>query len=335
MKVNSVTFVFSMTISVFAWNHVQTTDLRKPYFSDVQIVCNEDVNTETNSTDDLNLSSDITWILPSGLVINKDNQWEDGSRIKMTSWSNHGIFSYEKRIQYSLEYIMLMVMVLCHTSSVLGARENYEAEYHSNVSLPCNFTLHNLTYPGISVPFLRYWILPNTSAISRNVGLNNRVQIVSPNQFTFDLFIASIEEEDYGVYHCFMVWNNIDYKSSTIRIGLNEDGPMYKAKLEQFERNVLIGCIAAGGVVLIIFIGCIVCRCRNKKKESLSDLDYYSTPTNGQGQGHRNAYEYNINAPATTSDPKKVQSVEEMYAKVNKRESTAPKADVAVHSEHL
>lgn len=240
---------------------------------------------------------------------------------------------------YRMEWTVIFIAILFNTAPVQGARDDYEADYHTNVSLPCNFTFHNLSYPGIAVPFLRYWILPNTSVIADNSALDERVKIVSPDQYTFNLFIAWITDEDYGVYHCFMIWNNINYQSSVIRVGLNEDGPYYKEKLEQFERNVLIGCIAAGGVVLIVFIGCIVCRCRRKKNESsgqMSDLDYYSTPTDGQSRQKSQQYQINttINDGETTSSANQ-KSVEEMYAKVNKQGMTSRPESVTVQSEHL
>lgn len=233
--------------------------------------------------------------------------------------------------------VIIALFAAARSNTEDGARESYEAEYFSNVSLPCNFTLHNLTYPGLQVPFKKYWILPNTTVLADHYLGNERFHIHAPDPYTFDLIISGIDDPDFGAYHCVMLWENIYYTASVIRVALNEDGPKYKRQLEQFQRNVLIGCISAGVAVVIVIIGCVVCRCRNKKskdKDRFSSVDFYSS----RSKGRHASYEYAVNSASTHTDgrtePRQL-NAEEMYAKVSKKGSDASNDNVTISTAHL
>ncbi|XP_045206674.2 uncharacterized protein LOC123558897 [Mercenaria mercenaria] len=232
---------------------------------------------------------------------------------------------------------LILTVTTVHCCTAEGARESFEAEYYTNVSLPCNFTLHNLTYPGINVPFKKYWILPNTTVLADNFAGSDRYHIEATDPYTFSLRIDSIDDPDFGVYHCVMIWENIYYTASVIRVALNEDGPLYKRQLETFQRNLLIGCVSAGAAVVIVIIICVVCRYRKKKskrEDALSNLDYYSPSS----KGHHTSYEYAVNAGSTGSErgtePRQL-NAEEMYAKVDRTGRCSPRESVTITSAHL
>lgn len=237
-------------------------------------------------------------------------------------------------MQYKMSMLLIHLLALGF-STVQAFSESYEADYFTNATLHCNFTLHNLTYPGIQVPFKKYWILPNATILSDTFVSDDKYTItVSP--FDLRLFIRNIDDPDFGVYHCIMLWNNIDYKMDAIRVGLNEDGPYYKKKLEEFERNLIIGCASAGAAVVLIIIGCIVCRCRKKKDGDedpvpTRDVHVYSIDRNCG---------YHMNHGAEFTDVPKPSNVETdesgQYACVNKASVRASPADhVTLQSAHL
>lgn len=225
--------------------------------------------------------------------------------------------------------MIVSVGVICTCTH--AARESFEAEYFTNVSLPCNFVLHNLTYPGLLVPFKKYWILPNTTVLADNYIGNERFHIDAPNPYTFNLLITSIDDIDFGVYHCMMLWENVFYTASFIRVALNEDGPYYKKQLEQFQRNVLIGCICAGAAVLIIVIVYLVYRCRKMQKGgTLSNFNFYSPGSNGRHDSYDNAIHR-----ADTDKERRPPNVDEMYAHVDRTRTYATRDSAAINSSHL
>lgn len=225
-------------------------------------------------------------------------------------------------------------MTSVYSCAVAGARESYEAEYYTNVSLPCNFTFHNLTYPGIPFPFQRYWVLPNASVLAEGYTGSERYHIEAPDRYTFNLRIDSIDDQDFGAYHCVMLWENIYYTASVIRVALNEDGPLYKKQLETFQRNLLIGCISAGALVILIIILCVVCRCRKKKskrEDTLSNIDYYSQSL----KSRQSPYEYAVNNRNETNTEPGQLNAEELYAKVSRTGSPSHKENVTISSARL
>ncbi|XP_060605510.1 uncharacterized protein LOC132758010 [Ruditapes philippinarum] len=235
---------------------------------------------------------------------------------------------------FSRTIYVLLTVVSVFSYEAAGARESYEAEYFTNASLPCNFTLHNLTYPGITIPFKKYWILPNTSVLADNFPGSERYHIEAPDPYIFNLRIDSIDDPDFGVYHCVLLWENIFYTTSVIRVALNEDGPLYKRQLETFQRNLLIGCISAGAAVIIVIIVCVACRCRKKKsknEDTLSNLDYYTHNMKSRHAEH----EYAISNRSVHHSEPRQPNAEEMYAKVNKTGSPTHGESVTISSAHL
>lgn len=229
-----------------------------------------------------------------------------------------------------------MLLIAVGVGGVMAATESYEAEYYTNVSLPCNFTLHNLTYPGLVAPFKKYWILPNATIIPDLFPGDNKYSVISTS-FDLRLFIRSIDDDDFGVYHCIMIWNDYDYKMDAIRVGLNEDGPYYKKKLEEFELNLIIGCASAGAVVLLVVIITCVCCCirRRAKKDKLGtsrNVSVYSVD--------KRLYDYDVNKGYTDDNTtNRVTHGRETggeYATVNKASVRATTGDhVTVQSAHL
>ena len=243
--------------------------------------------------------------------------------------------------------LMFVPLLLITASTTIGVgrvmawTETYEVDYFSNVTFHCNFTLHNLTYPGLATPFKKYWVLPDTSILADNFGGDDKFTITA-TPFDLRIDIRNVDDPDFGVYHCLMIWNNIDYKMDAIRVGLNEQGPYYKWKLEQFERNVIIGCSSAGAAIVLIVIVCIVCRCRGTKRSK----DETTTVRNGHVYRVDHAFEkqmYEENPGTAYDDNADNQEFQrsgretgEVYATVNKAAvRTSNKDRVTVQSAHL
>lgn len=236
--------------------------------------------------------------------------------------------------------LALMLVMTVGVDCAMAAAESYEAEYFTNVSLPCNFTLHNITYPGLVTPFKKYWVLPNATILQDTFPGDGKYTVTA-SPFDLRLFIRSIDDADFGVYHCLMIWNNYDYKMDAIRVGLNEDGPYYKKKLEEFERNLIIGSACAGVAVLLIVIVCIVCCCmrRRARKDTARSPRNVSVYSVDHGTGE---YGYDVNKRerdymnATMEKRKHDREAVGEYATVNKASVRATTGDhVTLQSAHL
>ncbi|KAH3843011.1 hypothetical protein DPMN_116517 [Dreissena polymorpha] len=180
-----------------------------------------------------------------------------------------------------------LVFILFFARTTQGASESFKVEYYKNITLPCNFTKFGITYPGLPWPFKKYWILPNATILDDTYAGDNKYTIIRPlnNFYDFYLHIREASDAEFGVYHCLMIWENVNYRMNAIRVAVNEEGPYYQKKLEEFERNVLIGSIAAGGVVLLIFIACAICHCRNwLKRKSEPNFDMFSGGSRRSGR---------------------------------------------------
>ena len=181
-------------------------------------------------------------------------------------------------------------------------KESYTAEYFTNVSLPCNYTLHNISYPPFPDPIKKYWVLPNSTVLLDTFLGDEKFSIQNPG---FYLYVASISDEDFGLYHCVLLWNNWDYKVDVIRIGLNEDGPYYEKLLRQLERNIIIGSVCAAVFFLLCMFGCWFWNHKTKKKNE-RQFDYLHSSRRNSKQ------EYTIAEERPTTELG-------MYAKVQKR----------------
>lgn len=190
-----------------------------------------------------------------------------------------------------------LVFMFFFAKTTQGASESFKVEYFQNVTLPCNFTKFGITYPGLPWPFKKYWVLPNATILDDNYQGDNKYTVIRTvnNPYDFYLHIREAGDAEFGVYHCLMIWENVNYRMNAIRVAVNEEGPYYQRKLEDFERNVLIGSIAAGGVVLLIFIACAICHCRNwLKRKSEPNFDMFSDGSRRSGRPYQ--YEVSLGA---------------------------------------
>lgn len=234
--------------------------------------------------------------------------------------------------------MLQLLLVSLTIKATLSAMETYEVDYNSNVTFSCNFTLHNITYLGLQVPFRKYWVLPNATVL-QDTFLGDDKFSVKNSPYDLKLVIRNVDDPDFGVYFCIILWNNVDYKMNAISVGLNEQGPYYKSKLEEFQRNLIIGCASAGGAALLIIIACIACRCR-KKKSSEDDsiptrnVSIYSVDHNMK----KYCYEDNYGTDLEDEIEGKRHSrrADEEYATVSKASVRAPAQDhMTVQSAHL
>lgn len=195
--------------------------------------------------------------------------------------------------------IYAILPVLCQS-----IKESYKAEYFTNVSLPCNYTNHNLSYPAVPVPIKRYWVLPNGTVLPDTFPGDEKFYVEKPD---FNLFVARIDDPDFGWYHCALLWNNWDYKVDVIRIGLNEDGPYYERLLRELEKNLIIGSVCAGAFFIICMFGCWFWNYKAKKKR-----DREFTYIHSERQSNKHNYDSNDNDRPPANELG-------MYAKVQNR----------------
>jgi len=193
--------------------------------------------------------------------------------------------------------ITLALTFICwHLHPSEAVSESLRMEYYENITLPCNFTRHGFTYPGLQVPLRRYWILPNATVLDESYPGDSTYTVIKPitNPSDFWLHIREAGNAQFGVYHCVMIWNNWDYKLDAIRVALNEEGPYYQRKLEEFELKVIIGSSVAGGIVLVVLVICVVCLCRRRAKAKKdTTFNNYSDETNGRSN---KTFSYEITA---------------------------------------
>ena len=225
----------------------------------------------------------------------------------------------------------LVVIVFTMLRSISGFGESFEVGDHTNVSLPCNYTKHGVGYPGILIPFKRYWMLPNGTVVPDTYIISDgRISVDRPTLYDFNLVILNVDDVDYGVYHCVMIWNNIDYTITTIPIGLNDEGPRYKNELKEFEKDVLIGGTIAGCVVLMLLVIGIAFLYqqwkRNKKRSFGNDITYQASDEHLKKYGYggdtrKRPIEYGSSRPSMETTSGKGYDAEG-YANVDKSRIT-------------
>lgn len=158
-----------------------------------------------------------------------------------------------------LECTTVFLGVVIFTCNGDGTIETTEVDIGTNISLPCNFVYHNLSYPGAAWPFKRYWVLPNTTVVDDSFDTDGKFTVIETNVYTFNLFINGIEAQELGTYECVMIWTQTDYKSNVIRINLIE----YKSDDDEYspessKMNTLYGFIVGVVTVLIIIVMCLL-----------------------------------------------------------------------------
>lgn len=217
--------------------------------------------------------------------------------------------------------VIAILPMLCR-----AIKESYTAEYFTNVSLPCNYTLHNLSYPAVPVPIKRYWVIPNGTVLPDTFLGDGKFSVEKPD---FNLYVASINDPDFGLYHCAILWNNWDYKIDVIRIGLNEDGPYYEKLLRELEERLIIGSVCAGAFFLICMFGCWFWNYRTKKKTN-REFTYVHSDT------HRNTYSCEEKAGAKPREKleSRPANAREMYADVGNRGHDNPSMLRSSHDFH-
>ena len=208
------------------------------------------------------------------------------------------------------------LLILASYLTLAGAfKESYTAEYFTNVSLHCNYTLHNLTYPPFPDPIKKYWVLPNSTVLPDTFLGDSKFVIQKPE---FILYVGDINEEDFGLYHCVLLWNNWDYHVDVIRIGLNEDGPYYEKLLRQLERNLIIGSVSAAVFFMICMFGCWYWNHKTKKKNE-QHFDYLHDISRRNSK-----HEYSVTEERPPGELG-------MYAKVQKRGHDNPAMNKTSH----
>ena len=225
-------------------------------------------------------------------------------------------------------HLQLLTVVTIGTLTPLcqAIKESYNAEYFTNVSLPCNYTLHNLSYPAVPVPIKRYWIIPNGTVLADTFlgDWKFRIEKLEPD---FRLYVAAIDDVDFGLYHCVLLWNNWDYQVDIIRIGLNEDGPYYEKLLRELEKRIIIGAVCAFAFFLICMFACWFYNYKAKKKRNREFTYIHSERSSTK-------YPYEEKDERMDERPEmRPANMREMYAKVDKRGHDNPSMKRSPHEE--
>ncbi|XP_062615737.1 uncharacterized protein LOC134277421 [Saccostrea cucullata] len=166
----------------------------------------------------------------------------------------------------------LTSLVVLGFTSHTGYCQNIKVEYFSSATLPCdnkdlNFTMNPGGQSGVAS---KYWILPTGSLVD-NTSKSDLVEknvyrwTLSENFSNFNLTINRVNDEDFGMYICVIV-----FRDSTIKIvrrGLNLDGADFSKLEEKYKENAIIGGIAAACLFVVFSAACVIWQCRYSSRE--------------------------------------------------------------------
>ena len=182
-------------------------------------------------------------------------------------------------IDFQVSWIIsLTVLLSCLVQ--LGLCQNVKVEYYSNATLICDNNQLNLSLSDQAGVVSKYWMLPGGSLVD-NTSKSDMVELhvprwtLSPNFANFNLTLNRVDDEDFGMYTCVIVYS--DGKIKTVRRGLNVDGADFSKLLETYRENAIIGGIAAAGLFVVFSASCVIWHCRyssrGKEKEGLEQGD--------------------------------------------------------------
>ena len=110
------------------------------------------------------------------------------------------------------------------------------------------------------------WILPNADVIESPWVEPGRVPLRQTADDGSNLTISHLLDEHFGIYMCVVV-NSDDQKWYVAKYGVNPDGPYFGNLWERYRLNVIIGCSAAGGFLLICLGALAVYTFRYKEED--------------------------------------------------------------------
>ncbi|XP_061163793.1 uncharacterized protein LOC133172950 [Saccostrea echinata] len=153
-----------------------------------------------------------------------------------------------------------------------GYSQNIKVEYFSSATLPCdnkdlNFTMNPSKQTGV---VSKYWILPTGSLVDNTstsdmVASNVYRWTVSEIFTNFNLTINRVNDDDFGMYICVVVYSNSSIE--IVRRGLNLDGADFSKLEEKYKENAIIGGIAAACLFVVFSASCVIWQCRYSSRE--------------------------------------------------------------------
>ncbi|XP_071088234.1 uncharacterized protein [Haliotis cracherodii] len=171
--------------------------------------------------------------------------------------------------------------------------------YFTDISLQCDSLALNISDDMSQVTKL-YWILTDGVLVdSTSTNLPKNVAL-SANSYTLN--ITKISDPMFGYYHCVILFNNNTVQA--IRRGVNVDGADFTELHDQYRSNAIIGGIAAGVMVAIVGVSCLVWHFRFRKDFNDREDLYKPDKINGTGVAYDNtAVEMEDKEPPTEEKP--------------------------------
>ncbi|XP_046371977.2 uncharacterized protein LOC124146007 [Haliotis rufescens] len=155
--------------------------------------------------------------------------------------------------------------------------------YFADISLQCDSLALNISDDMSQVRKL-YWILTDGVLVdSTSTNLPKNVAL-SANSYTLN--ITKISDPMFGYYHCVILFNNNTVQA--IRRGVNVDGADFTELHDQYRSNALIGGIAAGVMVAIVGVSCLVWHFRFRKDFNDREDLYKPDKINGTSVAYDN-----------------------------------------------
>ena len=184
----------------------------------------------------------------------------------------------------------MKTFVCCLCLVTLSLAADVQVEYFTSVNLECDNNDLNLTYSNQFNVVKKYWILPSGDVINADSTppiVKAKPQWTLSTDFSrFNLTLNRVDDADFGVYRCIVVYNNNSI--AVVSQGLNIDGPYYGHLAERYRKNAIVGGIAAGVLFVVIGGSCLIWQLRysqrkNKKEGLETDFDNVSNGKVNQG----------------------------------------------------
>ncbi|XP_067663926.1 uncharacterized protein [Haliotis asinina] len=170
--------------------------------------------------------------------------------------------------------------------------------YFVDVSLHCDSLALNISDNMSQVQKL-YWIL--TDGVLVDGTSNNLPQNLALSTNGFTLNITKVSDSMFGYYHCVILFKDNTVKA--VRKGVNVDGADFTELHDQYRSNAIIGGIAAGVMVAIVGVSCLVWHYRFKKDFNDREDLYKPDSTNGTVVAYDNtAVEMEDKSPSVEED---------------------------------
>lgn len=143
--------------------------------------------------------------------------------------------------------------------------QNIKVEYYSRATLQCDNDKLNLSSSNQADVVSKTWILPNGNTVD-NTSKSDMVErnvprwTLSENFANFNLTLNRVDDDDFGMYTCIVVFKNDKIK--VVQRGLNVDGADFSKLLETYRKNAITGGIAAACLFAVFAASCVIWHCR-------------------------------------------------------------------------